>query len=107
MLKENIGRFKELSNLEASAESSNISEELMDTAVEFICSLYDQKNRTGDINGLRYKLSVKKVLESSKLPPTKNKARFSMFTEQTISATYGRMPNVLFLACPTLLKTVG
>ena len=46
----------------------------MDTATEFICSLYDQKNRTDDINGLKYKLSVKKGLESSKLPPTKDSA---------------------------------
>ena len=72
MLKGNIERFKELSNLGARAESSNISEELMDTAIEFICSLYDQKNRTSDINSLRYKLSVKKGLGSSKLPPAKD-----------------------------------
>ena len=71
-LKGNIERFRDLSNLGASAESSNISGELMDTAMEFICSLYDQKNRTSDINGLRYKLSVKKGLESSKLPLTKD-----------------------------------
>ena len=71
-LKGNMERFKELSNLGARAKSSNISEELMDTAILFICSLYDQKNRTSDINILRYKLSVKKRLESSKLPPTKD-----------------------------------
>ena len=70
-LKGNIERFKELSTLGASAESSNISEELMDTATDFICSLYDQKNRTSDINRLRCKLSVKKGLESSKLPQPK------------------------------------
>ena len=71
-LKGNIERFKELSNLGARAESSNISEGLMNTAIEFICSLYDQKNRTSDINSLRYKFSVKKGLGSSKLPPTKD-----------------------------------
>ena len=71
-LKGNIERFKELSNLGARAESSDISEELMDTAIEFICSLYDQRNRTSDINSLRYKLSVKKGLGSSKLPPTED-----------------------------------
>ena len=49
-LKGNIERFKELSDLGASTESSNISEELVDTAIKFICSLYDQKNRTRDIN---------------------------------------------------------
>ena len=52
-LKGNIERFKELSKLVARTESSNISEELMDTAIEFICSLYDQKNRISDINSLR------------------------------------------------------
>ena len=78
-LKGNIERFKELSNLGARAESSNISEELMDTAIEFICSLYDQKNRTSDINSLRCELSVKKGLESSKLPPTKDSTILNVY----------------------------
>ena len=106
MLKGNTERFKELSNLGARAKSSNISEELMDTAIEFICSLHDQKNRKSDINSLRYKLSVKRDwrARSCRQPKT---ARFSMFTEQTINATYGRMASVVFLACPPLLQMVG
>ena len=78
-LKGNIERFKELSNLVARAESSNISEELMDTAIEFICSLYDQKNRISDIISLRYKLSKEKGLKSSKLLPTKDSAILHLY----------------------------
>ena len=42
-LKGNIERFKELSNLGARAESSNISEELMDTVIEFLRSKEQSK----------------------------------------------------------------
>ena len=92
-LKGNIERFKELSNLRARAESSNISEEFMDTAIEFIYSLYDQKNRASDINSLRYKLSVKKGLESSKLLPTKDSAILHVY-----STNYAQCP---FLSLPS------
>ena len=71
-LKENIDRFTGLSELGNSAASSEISEELLDTAIEFFCSLYVMKGITVDINALRYKLRVKKGLESSRLPPTKD-----------------------------------
>ena len=67
-LKKNIDRFRGLLELGNSAVSSDISEELLDTAIEFLYSLYDTKGGiTDEINVLRYKLSVKKGLEKLKI----------------------------------------
>ena len=97
MLNENVGRFKELSNLGACAESSNISEELMGTA----------RPKEQNKRHQWFKVQNKCEKGNGELEAAANQKQGTILDEQTISATYGRMPNALFLACPTLLDKTG